>query len=167
LSFRGQFTSTEKESSLSLSLRRCSPTPDISGISSLCSFPFFFPFHPNIFFFQFPQGSRLTLSDDSHGPKDVGTFYLETKNYLLENGVRELWYLDEKALPQQVTGNWWEHPFWNPVSKNSPGLEYQVKTLDLLPTPQEEEGVAVAVTAAGRTPPVLPYFSRSRKPQTE
>ncbi|KIJ05938.1 histidinol-phosphatase [Paxillus involutus ATCC 200175] len=66
-------------------------------------------------------GGRLALSDDSHGPYRVGEHYPETRNYLQQLGVKELWYLShssdgnafERGLaPARVAGDWWEHDFW-------------------------------------------------------
>jgi histidinol-phosphatase (PHP family) len=66
-------------------------------------------------------GGRLALSDDSHGPYRVGEHYPETRDYLQQLGVKELWYLShssdgnafERGLaPARVAGDWWEHDFW-------------------------------------------------------
>jgi len=66
-------------------------------------------------------GGRLALSDDSHGPYRVGEQYPETRDYLQQLGVKELWYLShssdgnafERGLaPARVAGDWWEHDFW-------------------------------------------------------
>ncbi|KAF9977000.1 histidinolphosphatase [Actinomortierella ambigua] len=43
------------------------------------------------------KGGRITLSDDSHGPKDVGMFYVpELKQYLERMNIKEVFYLAPK-----------------------------------------------------------------------
>jgi histidinol-phosphatase (PHP family) len=39
------------------------------------------------------RGGKFTLSDDSHGPKDVGMHYDKLQAYLREMGVKSLYYL--------------------------------------------------------------------------
>jgi histidinol-phosphatase (PHP family) len=39
------------------------------------------------------RGGRFTLSDDSHGPKDVGLYYNKLQPYLAEMNVQSLYYL--------------------------------------------------------------------------
>ncbi|GAA5796637.1 hypothetical protein HPULCUR_002010 [Helicostylum pulchrum] len=42
------------------------------------------------------KGGKFTLSDDCHGPKDVGLFYEKLPQYLLETGVSTIYYLSQK-----------------------------------------------------------------------
>ncbi|KAI0252769.1 histidinol phosphate phosphatase H [Lactifluus subvellereus] len=67
------------------------------------------------------HGGHFALSDDSHGPHAVGLGYLQTRDYLLRTGVRELWTLERTDIPNaggrftgsvRVNGNWWDHTFW-------------------------------------------------------
>ncbi|KAG1644838.1 hypothetical protein G6F44_002429 [Rhizopus delemar] len=39
------------------------------------------------------KGGKFTLSDDCHGPNDVGLFYEKLPNYLLETGIDTIHYL--------------------------------------------------------------------------
>jgi histidinol-phosphatase (PHP family) len=72
---------------------------------------------------------RLTLSDDSHGPKAVGLHYDSLYRYLLSKNVKELWYLDaveandtvkkvegtrgrRRTEAKILPGDWWTHTFW-------------------------------------------------------
>ncbi|KAH8822958.1 Polymerase/histidinol phosphatase-like protein [Flagelloscypha sp. PMI_526] len=57
---------------------------------------------------------RLCLSDDSHGTHMVGLNYKRAREYLLEMGVQELWYLDQSGKPM-VDASWSSHPFWDYV----------------------------------------------------
>ncbi|KAI8579317.1 hypothetical protein K450DRAFT_242660 [Umbelopsis ramanniana AG] len=47
------------------------------------------------------RGGKFTLSDDSHGPKDVGLYYNKLQAYLREMGVGSLYYLalDDQGKP--------------------------------------------------------------------
>jgi histidinol-phosphatase (PHP family) len=39
------------------------------------------------------KGGRFTVSDDSHGPSDVGMHYDKLKEFLLSHNIREIYYL--------------------------------------------------------------------------
>jgi len=40
--------------------------------------------------------------DDSHGPNDVGSHYANLKNYLLENQINTIYYLERDNVTQTV-----------------------------------------------------------------
>jgi histidinol-phosphatase (PHP family) len=65
------------------------------------------------------HGGKLTLSDDSHGPGDVGYRYDAARDFLAELGVTHLHYL-ESDRPGSVRvcsmENWAAHPFWTSLS---------------------------------------------------
>lgn len=76
-------------------------------------------------------GGRLTLSDDSHGPHQVGLNYTGVLEYLTQHQVKEIWFLvpvdkspsdfsDQMImLPRRrvkaslLPGQWQDHPFWS------------------------------------------------------
>uniref|UniRef100_A0A6B2LCR5 histidinol-phosphatase n=1 Tax=Arcella intermedia TaxID=1963864 RepID=A0A6B2LCR5_9EUKA len=45
---------------------------------------------------------KFTLSDDSHGPADVGMFYEKLPTFLQDNNITTLWYLDRDHLQQPI-----------------------------------------------------------------
>jgi len=45
---------------------------------------------------------KFTISDDSHGPNDVGLHYANLKNYLLENQINTIYYLERDNVTQTV-----------------------------------------------------------------
>nr|XP_019014915.1 uncharacterized protein I206_01002 [Kwoniella pini CBS 10737]OCF53696.1 hypothetical protein I206_01002 [Kwoniella pini CBS 10737] len=74
-------------------------------------------------------GGKICLSDDSHGISYVGLNYKKMRDYLVDQGVTEIWYLvssvedmqegDEeikndrgKVFARKMVG-WDKHPFWN------------------------------------------------------
>ncbi|GFZ45238.1 hypothetical protein JCM24511_02964 [Saitozyma sp. JCM 24511] len=71
-------------------------------------------------------GGRICLSDDSHGVSYVGLNYLRMRDYLVGEGVRDVWHLvrasDRREGDQVVGGRgsvvarrlseWESHPFW-------------------------------------------------------
>ncbi|KAF9337581.1 histidinolphosphatase [Podila minutissima] len=51
-------------------------------------------------------GGRFTLSDDSHGPDDIGMFYdPKLKDYLERMGIDEVYYLVARDSPQPPSGS--------------------------------------------------------------
>ncbi|WRT64064.1 uncharacterized protein IL334_000992 [Kwoniella shivajii] len=74
---------------------------------------------------------KICLSDDSHGVSYVGLNYIKMKNYLVEQGVKEIWYLvpvakrqdgdedvgDRRRIVSRRLENWVEHPFWSHLEK--------------------------------------------------
>ncbi|KAK9703009.1 hypothetical protein K7432_010963 [Basidiobolus ranarum] len=61
------------------------------------------------------KGGRLTISDDSHGPNDVGMHYGKLYEYLGELNVKELYYLDYSKDNQLIVNRLdspLDHPFW-------------------------------------------------------
>jgi histidinol-phosphatase (PHP family) len=67
------------------------------------------------------HGGRFALSDDSHGPDAVGLNYDKMREYILKQGVVDMYYLRRTAIPNhrgrlveavKVEGNWASHPFW-------------------------------------------------------
>jgi histidinol-phosphatase (PHP family) len=76
-------------------------------------------------------GGRLCLSDDSHGVHAVGLNYARLRQYLIDQGVDTLWYLEkdsEETAPAQngppvrfargtvaksMGPEWQSHPFWS------------------------------------------------------
>ncbi|CEI93783.1 hypothetical protein RMCBS344292_08009 [Rhizopus microsporus] len=64
------------------------------------------------------KGGKFTLSDDCHGPKDVGLFYEKIPQYLIENGIDTVYYLSKEGKDIVVK----EHKdvvkdeFWNHLS---------------------------------------------------
>lgn len=71
------------------------------------------------------KSGRLCLSDDSHGPKAVGLNYLRMRDYLLDSGVEEIWYLTDrkegqvglgKTRAKRYEGDWASDEFWNKVA---------------------------------------------------
>ncbi|KAJ8595744.1 histidinol phosphate phosphatase H [Rhizopogon salebrosus TDB-379] len=68
------------------------------------------------------KNGRFALSDDSHGPRTVGQYYLHVADYLMQSGITELWHLDHSSepnhkgrytSPRRVEGDWRLHAFWN------------------------------------------------------
>ncbi|KAI8621427.1 Polymerase/histidinol phosphatase-like protein [Chytriomyces sp. MP71] len=60
------------------------------------------------------KGVRFCLSDDSHGPKDVGMHYAKLKEYLALVNVNTVYYpvkVDDKIEVRSI-GSLDEHPFW-------------------------------------------------------
>lgn len=43
------------------------------------------------------KGGKLTLSDDCHGPNDVGMFYDKLHQYLLDMGIKSVYYLAKEG----------------------------------------------------------------------
>ncbi|ORY28508.1 putative histidinol-phosphatase [Naematelia encephala] len=76
-------------------------------------------------------GGRICLSDDSHGVSYVGLNYLRMKDYLVDMGVEEVWYLvpaSQRQHDDQTVGRrgrvvarkfkgWAKHPFWDQLSQ--------------------------------------------------
>ncbi|CAO3607386.1 unnamed protein product [Mucor hiemalis] len=63
------------------------------------------------------KGGRFTLSDDCHGPNDVGLFYEKLPAYLLETGIDTLYYLvheDDKVIVKKHS-NVLEDVFWTGI----------------------------------------------------
>lgn len=69
------------------------------------------------------SGAKLTLSDDAHGTGDVGFWYDNLPQYLIDNQVTELYYLERALVPsnsrKQETRvvckkleECLKHPFW-------------------------------------------------------
>ncbi|KAH9811356.1 polymerase/histidinol phosphatase-like protein [Melampsora americana] len=76
-------------------------------------------------------GGRFTLSDDSHGPHQVGMNYAGVYNYLTKHKVQEIWFLEQVTknpcdlldktimLPRKrvkasvLSDQWQDHPFWS------------------------------------------------------
>ena len=73
----------------------------------------------------------MCLSDDSHGISYVGLNYGSMKDYLVSQGLEEVWYLvpaasaPSEAVPLGRRGRvkavrmngWAEHPFWTKLSQ--------------------------------------------------
>ncbi|KAJ3156765.1 histidinolphosphatase [Geranomyces michiganensis] len=61
------------------------------------------------------KGMKFTLSDDSHGPQDVGMHYDKLHSYLVEMGISTV-YRPVRTLDGQITvqgvDNVWKHAFW-------------------------------------------------------
>jgi histidinol-phosphatase (PHP family) len=50
------------------------------------------------------KGGKFTLSDDCHGPQDVGLFYERLPAYLEETGIKHMHYLafdNEKVVVKE------------------------------------------------------------------
>ncbi|KAG0696186.1 Polymerase/histidinol phosphatase-like protein [Suillus ampliporus] len=67
------------------------------------------------------KNGRFALSDDSHGPRSVGQYYLHVADYLVQVGITELWCLDCSLEPnhngryissRRIEGDWRLHAFW-------------------------------------------------------
>ncbi|KAG2353757.1 Polymerase/histidinol phosphatase-like protein [Suillus spraguei] len=67
------------------------------------------------------KSGRFALSDDSHGPRTVGQYYLNVADYLVHVGITELWCLDRSSgpnhngrytSPRRIEGDWRLHAFW-------------------------------------------------------
>ncbi|EGG12730.1 uncharacterized protein MELLADRAFT_86982 [Melampsora larici-populina 98AG31] len=76
-------------------------------------------------------GGRLTLSDDSHGPHQVGMNYAGVLEYLTQHQVKEIWFLEQVnknpsepldktiMLPRRrvkaslLPDRWQDHSFWS------------------------------------------------------
>lgn len=57
-------------------------------------------------------GTKFTLSDDSHGPDDVGLHYKSLQSYLIENKIQTV-YFPSLNGSQLKYDNICDHPFWN------------------------------------------------------
>lgn len=69
---------------------------------------------------------RICLSDDSHGISYVGLNYSKMRQYLVDQGVKEVWYLVNKAASEATDSTmgprdrvkarklekWSDHDFW-------------------------------------------------------
>lgn len=63
------------------------------------------------------KGGKFTLSDDCHGPNDVGLFYEKLPAYLSETGINTLYYLaheDDKVTVKKHS-NVLEDVFWKGI----------------------------------------------------
>lgn len=61
------------------------------------------------------RGGKLTLSDDSHGPADVGMHYARLRDYLETMGIATLYHLDydeEGKLVVKELRDVRDDPFW-------------------------------------------------------
>jgi histidinol-phosphatase (PHP family) len=80
------------------------------------------------------MNGKLCLSDDSHGPAYVGLNYTRLKEYMIKQGVKELWYLSTPSTMdrtvgddrgkwastlavRKMDGDWTSHPFWDEVGR--------------------------------------------------
>ncbi|KAI8969971.1 Polymerase/histidinol phosphatase-like protein [Mycotypha africana] len=77
--------------------------------------------HRNIIKAILVEGGRLTLSDDCHGPNDVGLFYEKLPDYLKENQINSIYYLKRDqnidALSVKEHSNILDDKFWQSMSK--------------------------------------------------
>ncbi|KAI9472242.1 MAG: polymerase/histidinol phosphatase-like protein [Benjaminiella poitrasii] len=66
------------------------------------------------------KGGKFTLSDDCHGPNDVGLFYEKLPAYLAENKINSLFYLakEEGQIMVKEHKNILEDAFWKGVRQN-------------------------------------------------
>lgn len=75
-------------------------------------------------------GGRFCLSDDSHGPQAVGLNYGRLRDYLVENNIRNIWFLASRAdsedsqepmgrfgtlVARPMPANWSEDAFWSNI----------------------------------------------------
>ncbi|KAJ3211324.1 histidinolphosphatase [Dinochytrium kinnereticum] len=61
------------------------------------------------------KGVKFTLSDDSHGPDDVGMHYIKLRDYLKNLGVETVYHLEVDAVGRTVNtkvSNIVSHSFW-------------------------------------------------------
>ena len=69
------------------------------------------------------SGAKLTLTDDAHGTGDVGFWYNNLSQYLADNKVTELHYLERALVTSDSTEqetpvvckklvDCFNHPFW-------------------------------------------------------
>ncbi|ORY91880.1 Polymerase/histidinol phosphatase-like protein [Syncephalastrum racemosum] len=64
------------------------------------------------------KGGRFTLSDDCHGPNDVGLFYDQLRAYLERCDIHTIHYLARDASGRvsiEAQTNVCQHPFWNGI----------------------------------------------------
>ncbi|KAI9317200.1 Polymerase/histidinol phosphatase-like protein [Dichotomocladium elegans] len=63
------------------------------------------------------KGGRFTLSDDCHGPDDVGMYYSKLVDYLRERDIHTIHYLTREGGKVVVKENRkvLEEPFWNRI----------------------------------------------------
>jgi len=52
------------------------------------------------------QNGKFTISDDSHGPNDVGLYYTNLKNYLQENKINTIFYLEKDNITGRIVQKW-------------------------------------------------------------
>lgn len=77
-------------------------------------------------------GGRVCLSDDSHGVRYVGLNYLRMRDYLVDVGLKEIWYLVPKGQRRDVDqpvgrrgnvaarrlgGSWADQAFWRNLAR--------------------------------------------------
>lgn len=93
-----------------------------SGASPNKKLQFPYP-HRKILKFMVASGARLTLSDDSHGVGDVGFWYDSLPQFLSDNNVSELYYLERELVTSgsmeqgrrvlcKKLADWSKHSFW-------------------------------------------------------
>jgi histidinol-phosphatase (PHP family) len=65
------------------------------------------------------KGGKLTLSDDCHGPQDVGMHYDKLFAYLQELGINSIHFLakDQGQLVMKQHDNIMDDPFWSGINK--------------------------------------------------
>ncbi|KAI7860307.1 Polymerase/histidinol phosphatase-like protein [Circinella umbellata] len=64
------------------------------------------------------KGGRFTLSDDCHGPKDVGLFYEKLKDYLKSTDIHTIHYLAREGdkIVIKANDNILNDPFWDNIT---------------------------------------------------
>ncbi|KAG2073182.1 histidinol phosphate phosphatase H [Suillus decipiens] len=80
------------------------------------------------------KSGRFALSDDSHGPRTVGQYYLNVADYLVHVGITELWCLDRSSgpnhngryiSPRRIEGDWRLHAFWKHKEGERRRIDFQ------------------------------------------
>ncbi|KAF7728288.1 histidinolphosphatase [Apophysomyces ossiformis] len=65
------------------------------------------------------RGGKFTLSDDCHGPRDVGMHYDKLQDYLSRMGIDTIYYLaieQDKVIIKEHR-NILQNPFWNKIQE--------------------------------------------------
>jgi histidinol-phosphatase (PHP family) len=68
------------------------------------------------------RGGRVTLSDDSHGAREVARYYGRMRDYLVAHGVQTVHRLVRHGAPGEgrvaveLVADWHMHPFWSTLA---------------------------------------------------
>ncbi|OMJ23342.1 putative histidinol-phosphatase [Smittium culicis] len=75
-----------------------------------------YPF-PDILQIIIKNGGKLTISDDSHAPDQLGLYYQELREYLIQNNVTRIYYLDTNSENNSIITkeykNFFNDDFWS------------------------------------------------------
>ncbi|PVV01451.1 hypothetical protein BB560_004128 [Smittium megazygosporum] len=78
-----------------------------------------FPYpHPEIIKIIQAKGGKFTISDDSHGPSDLGLYYSKLIPFLHESGIDKIYYIDYDSESGKIITKEYENFFTDSFWKN-------------------------------------------------